>query len=110
MRLPFGAYTGIEILDTLEVVAHERYEELLEEGRRPQRGVRRLPDPGRALRLNAQGQQVVVTETVTASIAADRVRDGGRRAGRWSWTPRQARSSPPSKQRTAQVGQAVRPR
>ena len=29
MRLPFGAYTDIEILDTLEVVAHERYEELL---------------------------------------------------------------------------------
>jgi type III restriction enzyme len=29
MRLPFGAYTGIEILDTLEVVAHERYEDLL---------------------------------------------------------------------------------
>ena len=29
MRLPFGTYTGIEILDTLEVVAHERYEELL---------------------------------------------------------------------------------
>jgi len=29
MRLPFGAYTGIEMLDTLEVLAHERYEELL---------------------------------------------------------------------------------
>ncbi len=29
MRLPFGKYTGIEILDTLEVLGHERYEELL---------------------------------------------------------------------------------
>lgn len=29
MRLPFGAYTEIEMLDTLEVVAHERYQELL---------------------------------------------------------------------------------
>jgi type III restriction enzyme len=29
MRLPFGAYTGIEMLDTLEVLAHERYEQLL---------------------------------------------------------------------------------
>jgi type III restriction enzyme len=29
LRLPFGAYTGIEMLDTLEVLAHERYEELL---------------------------------------------------------------------------------
>ena len=29
MRLPFGAYTGIEMLDTLEVLAHERYQVLL---------------------------------------------------------------------------------
>jgi type III restriction enzyme len=29
MRLPFGKYTGVEILDTLEVVAHESYEKLL---------------------------------------------------------------------------------
>lgn len=29
LRLPFGRYTGIEMLDTLEVVAHERYEALL---------------------------------------------------------------------------------
>src|SRR5690606_8114671 len=29
MRLPFGGYTGIEMLDTLEVLAHERYEQLL---------------------------------------------------------------------------------
>lgn len=29
LRLPFGEYTGTELLDTLEVVAHERYEELL---------------------------------------------------------------------------------
>ena len=30
MRLPFGAYTVIELLDTLEVVAHERYQDLAE--------------------------------------------------------------------------------
>lgn len=29
LRLPFGKYTGEQILDTLEVVAHERYDELL---------------------------------------------------------------------------------
>ena len=29
LRLPFGKYTDIEILDTLEVLAHERYDELL---------------------------------------------------------------------------------
>ncbi|WP_282006980.1 DEAD/DEAH box helicase [Propioniciclava sinopodophylli] len=30
LRLPFGTYTGTEFLDTLEVLAHERYEALLE--------------------------------------------------------------------------------
>lgn len=29
MRLPFGQYTGEEMLDTVEVLAHERYEALL---------------------------------------------------------------------------------
>ena len=66
MRLPFGAYTGIEILDTLEVVAHERYEELLKKA-----GIlnEAFVDyrTRAALRVNAQGQQVVVTENVLAS-------------------------------------------
>lgn len=66
MRLPFGAYTGIEILDTLEVVAHERYEELLKKA-----GVlnEAFVDyrTRAALRTNAQGQQVVVSETVRAA-------------------------------------------
>src|SRR5690625_3953140 len=29
MRLPFGRYTGVELLDTVEVLAHEKYNELL---------------------------------------------------------------------------------
>jgi type III restriction enzyme len=33
LRLPFGEYTGVELLDTLEVVAHERYEDLLRQAR-----------------------------------------------------------------------------
>ncbi len=66
MRLPFGAYTGIEILDTLEVVAHERYEDLLKRA-----GVlnKAFVDyrTRASLRLNAQGKLVAVSETVTAS-------------------------------------------
>lgn len=69
MRLPFGVYTGIEILDTLEVVAHERYEDLLKKA-----GVlyEAFVDyrTRAALRVNAQGQQVVVSETVTATQPA----------------------------------------
>ena len=67
MRLPFGAYTGIEILDTLEVVAHERYEDLLKKA-----GVlnQAFVDyrTRAALRVNAQGQTVVVSETVETSV------------------------------------------
>ncbi|MGC8635394.1 MAG: hypothetical protein ACP5VP_12215, partial [Candidatus Limnocylindrales bacterium] len=63
MRLPFGTYTGIEILDTLEVVAHERYEELLKKA-----GVLNQAfidyRTRAALRTNAQGQRVVVSETI----------------------------------------------
>lgn len=29
LRLPFDTYTGLEILDGLEVLGHEKYEELL---------------------------------------------------------------------------------
>ena len=75
MRLPFGAYTGIEILDTLEVVAHERYEELLRKA-----GVlnEAFVDyrTRAALRVNAQGQQVVVSETISARTAPIIARDG----------------------------------
>lgn len=66
MRLPFGVYTGIEILDTLEVVAHERYEDLLKKA-----GVlnEAFVDyrTRAALRVNAQGETVVVTETAEAT-------------------------------------------
>lgn len=74
MRLPFGSYTEIEILDTLEVVAHERYEELLKKA-----GVlnEAFVDfrTRAALRVNAAGDTVVVTETTEATavplIASD---------------------------------------
>ena len=63
MRLPFGSYTGVEILDTLEVVAHERYEDLL-------RNVGALNEAFIDYRTrwivhqDAAGREVAVTETV----------------------------------------------
>lgn len=66
MRLPFGRYTEIEILDTLEVVAHERYTELLKKADVLNEAF--VDHRTRAIiRTNAQGQQVVTTETVTSS-------------------------------------------
>jgi type III restriction enzyme len=65
MRLPFGTYTEVEILDTLEVVAHERYEDLLKKA-----GVLNEAfidyRTRAALRVNAHGETVVVTETTEA--------------------------------------------
>lgn len=62
MRLPFGQYTDVEILDTLEVIAHERYEELLKKA-----GVLNeafVDYRTRAvLRVNDKGEQVLVRET-----------------------------------------------
>ncbi len=63
LRLPFGKYTGIEFLDTLEVLAHERYDQLL----------KKLNVINEAfvdyrthavLRKNAQGQLVATVETI----------------------------------------------
>ncbi len=70
LRLPFGQYTGVEILDTLEVLGHERYADLLRKAHvlneqfidRRTRAV---------LRRDAVGQLVPVTEStmVQAPIA-----------------------------------------
>ena len=70
LRLPFGHYTDVEFLDTLEVLGHERYEDLLRKA-----GVLNeqfIDYRSRAvLRRNAMGQLVPTTETtpVHAAIA-----------------------------------------
>lgn len=77
MRLPFGHYTDIELLDTLEVLAHERYQDLLKKA-----GVLNeafVDHRTRAvLRTNAHGKAVVVTETVTTSAPPLIAPDTGR--------------------------------
>lgn len=69
LRLPFGAYTGIELLDTLEVVAHERYQDLL---RRASVLNEQFIDTRRraVLRQTSTGQTVAVRqeESVSASV------------------------------------------
>ncbi len=110
MRLPFGSYTGIEILDTLEVVAHERYEELLRRA-----GVlnEAFVDyrTRAALRVNAQGQQVVVKETVLATSEPIIAPAGEGAAG--AGGPYPVRDDEPEpvvtslEDRTAQVAQAA---
>lgn len=64
LRLPFGRYTGVEILDTLEVLGHERYEDLLRKaGLFNQQFIDRRTRA--VLRHNAEGRLVSTTETTT---------------------------------------------
>jgi len=62
LRLPFGRYTGVEILDTLEVLGHERYEDLLKKaGVLNEQFIDRRTRA--VLRMDAAGRMVPVTET-----------------------------------------------
>ncbi len=62
LRLPFGSYTDIEILDSLEVLGHEKYEQLLKRaGVINEQFVNRRTRA--MLRTNAQGQLVSTVET-----------------------------------------------
>jgi type III restriction enzyme len=70
LRLPFGRYTGVEFLDTLEVLGHERYEELLRNaGVLNEQFIDRRTRA--VLRRNAQGNLVPTLETtpVVAAVA-----------------------------------------
>ncbi len=66
LRLPFGEYTDIEILDTLEVLGHERYEQLLARaGVLNEQFVDYRIET--TIQTNAQGEQVPTTETTAVS-------------------------------------------
>jgi len=74
LRLPFGRYTGVEILDTLEVLGHERYEDLLKKaGVLNQQFIDRRTRA--VLRKNAAGQLVPVQETIAVQVPLTPVQD-----------------------------------
>lgn len=72
MRLPFGRYTDVEILDTVEVLAHERYEQLLAKRKALNE---KFIDYGTYAKVRelADGSKVVRQEVVesTAQVIAD---------------------------------------
>jgi type III restriction enzyme len=86
LRLAWGQYTEVELLDTLEVLAHERYEELLRRA-----GVLNESfvdfQTRTLLRRNAQGELVAVRETsrvsapiIEAQLALASTEDHGQEA------------------------------
>jgi type III restriction enzyme len=70
LRLPFGAYTGVEILDTLEVLAHERYEDLLKKAGALNKETFIDTRTRAVLRRDAEGRLVARRETTTAAERA----------------------------------------
>ncbi len=67
LRLPFGKYTGWELLDTLEVLAHERYDDLLRKANVINEAF--IDHRTRVVtRINAQGEEVKVIETVSVGV------------------------------------------
>lgn len=66
LRLPFGEYTGSEVLDTLEVLGHESYKKLLERAGLINEAF--IDRRTRAvLKKNAQGELVPTLETTEAA-------------------------------------------
>ena len=75
LRLPFGAYTDVEILDSLEVIAHENYEKLLKKaGVINEKFVNRRTRA--ILRQNAEGQLVSQVQTSEVSAPVEVSEDG----------------------------------
>jgi type III restriction enzyme len=66
LRLPWGEYTDVEMLDTLEVLAHDRFEDLLR--RKDVLNESFIDHQTRAvLKRNAEGELTVVRETTTVN-------------------------------------------
>ncbi len=72
LRLPFGRYIGVQFLDTLEVLGHERYEDLLKKaGVLNEQFIDRRTRA--VLKADAQGRLVPVTETTMVAASVDSV-------------------------------------
>lgn len=70
LRLPFGKYTDWEILDTLEILAHERYEDLLRKAKVINEAF--IDHRTRAvLRRDAQGSRRTVIEEQPVSVEVE---------------------------------------
>jgi type III restriction enzyme len=76
LRLPWGRYTDVELLDTLEVIAHERYEQLLVKAKALKEELidwRTVPQPDRPFDFDATGaiQPPLVTTVAPTNGAVD---------------------------------------
>jgi type III restriction enzyme len=74
LRLPFGKYTGWELLDTLEVVAHERFQDLMKKSKVINEAF--IDHRTRAItRRDAEGKEVIVLEQEQVSAGDVEIAD-----------------------------------
>jgi type III restriction enzyme len=106
MRLPFGRYTGIELLDTLEVLGHERYEELL---RKANVLNEQFVDwrTRAELRRNQHGELVPVQERIAVTLPLLDVTSETGNSVDESSASQSARIHPPSSALTVRAMEAV---
>jgi len=109
LGLPFGAYTGVELVDTLEVLGHERYQELLRKaGVLNEQFIDRRTRA--VLRRNTVGELVAVSETTNVAVPVLAVNDESMPAGAAPATPSRAgcislawRTIPPRPRQTCAI-------
>ncbi len=76
LRLPYGKRTGVEAIDTLSIVAHDRFQEIVEEARRPDSSIQMrtiILDP----ETLATKTRTVVVRPLIESILGIGVEGGG---------------------------------
>lgn len=79
LRLPWGRYTGIELLDTVEVLSHERYERVLSRANALIEGLvaSRTEVPVSVAPMEVGGSPTVLAGTMAAPVFQTPTGDGG---------------------------------
>jgi type III restriction enzyme len=91
LRLPYGRRVNVAAVDRLTIVAHDRFQEIVDEANKPRLAVRSM-DGSTSTTCCARSGPTRPVE-VPSMADADGVRrdDAGRAARRWAWSPRSAR-------------------
>ncbi len=64
LRLPYGKRTGVTAVDRLSIVAHDRFQEIVDEANRPESPIQLQDDHARPARSEARPRTVVAQPNV----------------------------------------------
>ena len=72
LRLPYGRRTGVKSIDRLTIVAHDRFQEILDDARNPNSRIHGLIRGGITIEPNAERQEVVVVRPLCDVVASSK--------------------------------------